>query len=586
MHYGARMSHNTLPPVSQVVDLRMSKDPVLEAWIYHFLTENNIEYLLNPSIVASPEQLRFMVALEDDQVYLPCDDELFFLIYRQKGAELSEEYLKVWRFVNSLIQTYDMSSEDSERILALCRYRFNLFFTERMVLPSRMVKRLLSIVLTQCGDPDPFRAKKRAANERAAALLADPAFTSLLHQCPSFDVACTNLPDMRHALNIIEMTRLLSCSTLAGKAENTISLEAARKDIENNTSHIATLHEVFGPEDSSRKKILYIPDVAGEFMFDLAFIRTLLRQEHQVVLALKDSFYFDTPTIWDMDSEPLLKKVLDNACLSHDDSLTKKELLQLLREHHLLIIGDGLSEQLNLYRASVSFARAWKECDLIIAKGRRNSGIFMGSSHQFTRDILCCWRSEDQALHMTLKPRAAWIRQFSEPDILDRARTIIREMKQAKNDGKTVTFYSAIIGSIPGQTKMALQVVNTFVAYLRDRLENTYIINPAEHFEEGMDGDDLMYMWEHVQRSGLLDVWRFQTVEDIEKSFALLDCKVPSAWSGKDSTFSTGCTKEMRIALDVQGEYPELQIIGPSAEKFFRRRDYGVGKFFDATLKV
>ena len=158
-------------------------------------------------------------------------------------------------------------------------------------------------------------------------------------------------------------------------------------------------------------------------------------------------------------------------------------------------------------------------------------------------------------------------------------------MRQAKEAGKTIMFYSAVIGSIPGQTKMAIELVNTFVAYLRDKLDNTFIINPAEHFEHGMDGDDLMYMWEHVQRSGLLDVWRFQTVEDIEMSFALMKRKVPSVWSGKDSTFSTGCTKEMRIALDVQSKQPELQIIGPASEKFFRRRDYGIGKYFDATLK-
>ena len=68
------------------------------------------------------------------------------------------------------------------------------------------------------------------------------------------------------------------------------------------------------------------------------------------------------------------------------------------------------------------------------------------------------------------------------------------------------------------------------------------------------------------------------TVEDIEAGFALLDRKVPSVWTGKDSTFSTGCTKEMRIALDVQQKQPELQIIGPAPERFFRRRDYGEGK--------
>lgn len=580
------MVHKTLPPVSRVSDIRTSSDPVLEAWLYHFLTENNIEYLLNPSIVASPEQLRFMVALDDDQIYLPCDDELFFLIYYQQGAELSEEYLKVWRFVANFVQTYDMSREDAERILALCRYRFNLFFSERMVLPSRMVKRLLGIVLTQCGDPDPFRAKKRLSNERAAALLDTPEFRAILHQCPPCDISCVSLPEMRHELHLVEMTRLLSLSTLVRRREGTITLDEARKDIEENAEKGAALRGVFGPENSPRKKVLYLPDVAGEFIFDLAFIHTLLRQGHQVVLALKDSFYFDSPTIWDMDGEPLLKKVLERAHLTHRDSLTKNELLRLLREHHFLIIGDGLSEQINLYRASVSFARAWKECDLIIAKGRRNSTTLLGTSHEFTRDILCCWRSQDNVFHMELKPKAAWVRQFPEQEILVRARKIVEQMREARDNGKTIMFYSAIIGSIPGQTKTAIQLVNAFAAHQRDHLENTFIINPAEYFEEGMDGDDLMYMWEYVQRSGLLDVWRFQTVEDIEKSFALLGRKVPSAWSGKDSTFSTGCTKEMRIALDMQKQQPELQIIGPSAEKFFRRRDYGIGKYFDATLKA
>ena len=62
--------------------------------------------------------------------------------------------------------------------------------------------------------------------------------------------------------------------------------------------------------------------------------------------------------------------------------------------------------------------------------------------------------------------------------------------------------------------------------------------------------------------------------------------KVPSPWLGKDSTYSTGCTKEMYIALDVQKKHPELQIIGPSPKQFFRRREYGVGKYFDERIAV
>jgi hypothetical protein len=60
--------------------------------------------------------------------------------------------------------------------------------------------------------------------------------------------------------------------------------------------------------------------------------------------------------------------------------------------------------------------------------------------------------------------------------------------------------------------------------------------------------------------------------------------EVPPVWAGKDATYSTGCTKEMHIALDVQRRQPELQIIGPSPEKFFRRREYGVGKFCDVAI--
>jgi hypothetical protein len=57
--------------------------------------------------------------------------------------------------------------------------------------------------------------------------------------------------------------------------------------------------------------------------------------------------------------------------------------------------------------------------------------------------------------------------------------------------------------------------------------------------------------------------------------------KVPPEWVGKDATFSTGCTKEMRIAIEVQKKHPEMQIIGPSKEKFMRRGEYGIGKMYD-----
>ncbi len=99
-----------------------------------------------------------------------------------------------------------------------------------------------------------------------------------------------------------------------------------------------------------------------------------------------------------------------------------------------------------------------------------------------------------------------------------------------------------------------------------------------------MDADDLMYMWEIVQTSNHIDVWRFQTAEDITKSFVLMNQKVPPEWIGKDATYSTGCTKEMRIAQEVLKTNPEMQIIGPSLDKFMRRNEYGVGSMYDQRL--
>ena len=284
-----------------------------------------------------------------------------------------------------------------------------------------------------------------------------------------------------------------------------------------------------------------------------------------------------------MDRDPLLVDSLPESHLFKAPAASKNELLRRLRENRLLIISDGTGERLNLYRTSVTFARAWKESDAVIARGRCNRDVLLGTSHLFTRDVFCFWEDRGE-VRMQLKPHAPGIRKFSEQALTAKARTIIKSMRASKDSGKAVMFYSCIIGSIPGQTATAIKVADTFVRSLRERLDQVFIINPAEYFEPGMDGDDLMFMWEQVQRSGLINIWRFQSMEDIEASFGLMGLKVPPVWSGKDATFSTGCTKEMRIALDMQRSHPELQIVGPGPEKFFRRGDYGVGKFFDATI--
>ena len=79
-----------LPDFTSVRELRYGRDPYLDAWLLHFMTENNIEPTVNPAENAQQEQLRFMVDVDDDQVFVPCSDEMFenLLHTRLSGALL------------------------------------------------------------------------------------------------------------------------------------------------------------------------------------------------------------------------------------------------------------------------------------------------------------------------------------------------------------------------------------------------------------------------------------------------------------------------------------------------------------------
>ncbi len=570
--------------LQEVADIHINNSPKLDAWLFHFSNENNIEYLLNPSIIASPEQLRFMVALKDNQLYIPSSDEVFFDILYGRMEKLHTQYQDCWKVIEDLVASYNLSKSDHDRIISYCRYKYNDAVQSNIVLPSRFSKRLVGIVISQCGQQDPYSDRKFAANAQAQEFLHHKDIQNLLYRLPDFNNCEKNISSLQKKLTLVEIKRLMTLGTLPLLYRGEAKLSDAKKALMEIDDDVSVLSEAFEGFDTESKKYLFVTARVGWVMFDLALAWRLVRSGHQVVMVVKDDFYFNAPVLRDLESDPVLQEAVKEAFILDSSSLTKNELLQLMREHRFLIISDGTSEQLNLCRANVTFARAWKECDMVIASGRRQKHVLMDSSHEFTRDILCFWRDKNGEFHIQHRKRAEWVKKFAEKDLVAKAGTIISAMKQAKSQGQMVMFYSAIIGSIPGQTKVAISLVNAFVAYLRDHLDNTFIINPAEHFIEGMDGDDLMYMWELVQRSGLLDVWRFQTFDDIEKSFGFLNRKVPASWLGKDSTFSTGCTKEMKIALDVQREDPELQIIGPPAETFFRRRDYGIGKYYDASI--
>lgn len=568
--------------------LRFGQSPELDAWLLHFLTENALEYATDPDKNASPEQLSFMVAVADDQVFAPCSDHMLELLLNNfLDPDLRKEYGQRWKRLAHLTRSFVPDKAARRRIFHLCRHKFRMVTASPIIIPSRLQKRFMTMFLAVSGLADPYRDKRRRANERAWKALKHESLDRFLTECPETLQSCVRMAEARMELDIRELERLIHLSTHRAlwTSDTPPHLDALRAECSGDSGCLSILRDCFGRDTGRELKILFLPEESGGLILDLLLVRALVRQGHRVVMAVKDGFHFRSPVFWDWDHDPVLAGQMRDAAFVTDQRMSKNELLKAQRENHFIVISDGTREELNLYRTSVTFARAWKESDLIIAKGAANRRRLILNHHRFTRDVICYWRTPDGTFRIAHKPRPESVTKFNEAGLSSLAGSIIASMRRAKAQGKTVMFYSAVVGSIPGQTKTALRLLTVFVDHLRGRLDQTFVINPGEHFIDGMDADDLMYMWEKVQRSGLIDVWRFQTVEDIEKSFELLGEKVPPFWTGKDSTYSTGCTKEMRIALDVQRDHPEMQIIGPAPEKFFRRREYGVGKFFDAAIQ-
>lgn len=584
-----------LSEISSALDVGYGNSPDLDALLLHFMTENNLEYSIDPMKNASAEQVRFMVALEEEAFYAPCSDWMFLDLLKQGlPDDLKREYTAQWRELVRLVRKFVSDRYLRRRIISLCRHKFRLALSSPIIIPSRLMKRMITMFMTQSGLDDPYRRHKRLMNQRANEILDSPEFDRAVNRCPDSHPACKRIGDLRFELDCLELERLIKLSTISElwevdengqSAASLDNLDELLASVDGECEEgFAELRTALDPERNTHLKILYLPLQSGGIVFDLEIINSLIRQGHKVVLALKEGFHFDAPTFWDVERDLVLTDALRQAYTLQDMKISKAELLRLWRHNQLIIISDGTRENFNPYRTSVTLARAWKEADIILAKGEDKYRRLVQTSHDFTRDIFCFFRDTRGKFHLHFEPKAKWVRKFSEEYILSKAESIIAEMQSAKSAGNAVMFYSGIIGSVPGQTKEAIEIMNTFIRHLRSRMDKVYIVNPAEHFEEGMDADDLMFMWERVQRSGLLNVWRFQTSLDIEKSFELMNAKVPPIWTGKDSTYSTGCTKEMHIALDMQKKQPELQIIGPNPENFFRRREYGVGKFCDVAI--
>jgi len=592
----------TLAPADGAQPYVPNVSPQRDAWYTAFFIQNHIDHFAFPEHVATSEQIRFMVYTEDEVRYYPCSDRMFRAIMSRNQSDfLQRKYAEVLDRVLKLIHRMIDDPWEKDYLDALIRIKFEHEIRDEIMIPSRLEKRLINIFLNRTQIEDPYFCEKGMRNLRAGGALRSMACRNALNMLEAEDLGSTHrtLTETREVLRFIELKRLLALTVETSLWIDDDAVRFTESDYirlfkrpvtGDGAQALFDFLGIRGKESSEHpglvpKKILWLGDESGEIMVDLSIIRLLARLGHKIIVGLKEGAVYTKVDFDDAHSDETLNSELDKAYFIQERHLGKNELVDILRsDYNIIVISDGTRENVNLLLASTTFARLFKEVDGVISRGPDQKRRFFGSHFQFTQDIFNISAGEDDEIMVSFKPRHPAVIKYTYNELEDKAKAIIEEMRAAKQKGMTVMFYSGIIGSIPGRLQMAKKIMSVFINHLRREYALTFIINPSEYFEKGMDADDLMYMWKIVQHSGLIDIWRFKTYEDIVQAFRIMESKVPPEWVGKDATFSTGCTKEMKIALDVQKKHPEMQIAGPAKGKFVRRSDYGVGMFYDQRL--
>lgn len=570
--------------------IHMGTDPDQDAWFTAFFLENHIDPFAYPTKVGTREQVEFMVYPENDERFYPCSDKMFDTIMSRKDSKsLKTHYQKVYNKITQMVEDFIDSDYDRKFLKALIKIKYDHEIETGLIIPSRLEKRLYKIFLSRTHIEDPYADQKKKENRQAQNFLTSKQFKDALNQVDGSikDIGSLSLFQLREKIKEIEFQRLLSLLAAdhlwAGEKKKIPPVSKIKQMFEipmegNGLDRLLTLIH------TPKSKILWLTDESGSIVVDICIARFLAELGHIVILAVKETPFFKKISLTDIRTDPVLVKELGDTHFIHDRTIGKNNLVQRLKQdENIYLISDGTKEILNLLLVSTTFSRIFKEVDCVISRGKEQENRLIHTHFQFTRDIINI-SAKNQGLSITYKPRHPDFINFSHTDLEKKADRIISQMKEAKSKNNTVMFYSGIIGSIPGKIDVAKKIMTCFIAHLHRQSADLFIINPSLYYEPGMDADDLMYMWEIVQRSGNIDIWRFQTSEDIAESFSLMGQKVPPEWIGKDSTYSTGCTKEMRIAQDVQKQNPEMQLMGPSLAKFMRRNEYGIGSMYDQRL--
>ena len=483
--------------------------PEMDAWLTSFFIENHLDYYTYPDHAATPEQVRFMVYLKDNEQYYPCSDRMFETIMSaKKSAFMQEKYNMVLQKVLRLINSQIEEKREKDYLKSLIKIKYNHETKDEIMIPSRIEKRLLRIFQNHAQIEDPCILEKALSNRRTSMALRSDAFNQALNHFDSSDLANppATLIEFKEIIERLELKRLfcLSVENSLWKSDNAESytkndyLKLFNRQFTGNG--VEPLFRFLGALGKGKplgtaqsKKILWLADEAGEVMVDLAIVQVLAKLGHKIIIAFKEGPLYTKVNFIDTQENEILSRELEGAFVIPEKSLSKNELIKILRsDQHIITISDGTRENLNLLLASTTFARIFKEVDGVISRGDDQRRRFFDTHFQFTQDIFNISGGDRNSVSILYRPRHPAVVKFSHEDLEKKAKTIIDQMEEAKRKGMTVIFYSGIIGSIPGKIQMAKKIMAVFIQSLKKQLARIFIINPSEYYEPGMDADDLM----------------------------------------------------------------------------------------------
>ena len=137
-------------PIDAHTPYPQGENPERDAWFTAFFIENHLDYFTHSEHAATPEQIRFMVYSEDDERYYPCSDKMFeAIINRNKTKFMQEEYREVLNRIQGLVNQKIENQFERSYLSALLKVKYKHETRDRIMIPSRLEKRLMRILITR-----------------------------------------------------------------------------------------------------------------------------------------------------------------------------------------------------------------------------------------------------------------------------------------------------------------------------------------------------------------------------------------------------------------------------------------------------